>query len=429
MQAEPLLFENIYEPCFIFPNGVRVHANKIQDINLEYKTSFSYHANPVSITQYINYANLENFKKPYIIFNDCFECPQMQLIKYSKKTINKLNNEGLYVFLVENLIKYDGLRVRLNRNNLRENLHKLENNIGLQKGEFNNLQIFQLDSLNDLVSANNLVNVTVYVSEYGVKDFSNNYNFNIFYKDIDLLRHYYKIKDSPSSIKTEIKKVFLNYNFRYEPFRHVIAAYLSNYNSKISWYFRSNESLFKNSLWFEPSNDLIFNGFKILNSNLPLELDLNIKNVIDLEGSIYDRFKLPSNNSQPYILDFNIFNDVFCSVISESGYFDPTSYISDKTLFTIWNRTPFIIVGPPGSLSLLKKLGFKTFNNYWDESYDQEFDHKKRILKIFRLIDILSQKSQNELNYMIKDMNEILLYNKKNFQKMAKKMREYDFAI
>jgi hypothetical protein len=429
MRAEPLLFECIDEPLFVFPDGERISINEIENQNLEYRTPSFYRICPTEFIEYIEYADLKNFKNPYMVFNSTFECPQMSIIEYDTKTIDKLNKEGLHIFLIENILKYNGPRIQINRSNFRENLYKLENNVGLNKGQFDDPRAFQLDSINDLIYRNNLINVNVYVPEHGIKNFSNKYKFKIFYKDIDLIRHYYKIKDTNSSIKESIKYIFLNYNWRYEPFRHVTAAYLSNYKSKVSWCFKSTEKIFRNSLWFAPPDNKLITGFSSLNSKVPLWLDHRIDDSIDLDGTILDRLKLPSNNFQPYILNPNMFNDIFCSVVSESGYFEPTSYISDKTLFTIWNSTPFIIVGPPNSLRLLKQLGFKTFEKYWDESYDSETDHEKRILKIFKLIDSLAYKDVIELSNMIKDMKDILLYNKNNIKTMVEKIQSHDFRI
>jgi hypothetical protein len=32
---------------------------------------------------------------------------------------------------------------------------------------------------------------------------------------------------------------------------------------------------------------------------------------------------------------------------------------------------PFLVYGPKNFLARLQDLGFKTYNNYWDESYDK----------------------------------------------------------
>ena len=56
-----------------------------------------------------------------------------------------------------------------------------------------------------------------------------------------------------------------------------------------------------------------------------------------------------------------------------------TVFITEKTYKPIAFRHPFVIMGQPGSLKLLKSLGFETFENMFDESYDTEPDWLKRL--------------------------------------------------
>ena len=43
---------------------------------------------------------------------------------------------------------------------------------------------------------------------------------------------------------------------------------------------------------------------------------------------------------------------------------------------------PFVMVNGHGSISKLKELGFKTFDKWWDESYDDEPNETDRLNKI-----------------------------------------------
>jgi hypothetical protein len=72
---------------------------------------------------------------------------------------------------------------------------------------------------------------------------------------------------------------------------------------------------------------------------------------------------------------------------------------------------PFILVAPPHSLEYMKKLGFKTFDKFWDESYDQEDNHQTRLLKILDLIDYIDSKSIHELTIMYSAMQETIEHN------------------
>jgi hypothetical protein len=72
---------------------------------------------------------------------------------------------------------------------------------------------------------------------------------------------------------------------------------------------------------------------------------------------------------------------------------------SEKTVRTIVAEKPLVVYAPKDFLNNLQKLGFKTFNSLWDESYDQ-FDGPERyhaIMKVVRKICNLSRSKQFEL--------------------------------
>jgi len=72
---------------------------------------------------------------------------------------------------------------------------------------------------------------------------------------------------------------------------------------------------------------------------------------------------------------------------------------SEKTVRTIVAGKPLVVYATKDFLNNLQKLGFKTFNSLWDESYDQ-FDGPERyhaIMKVVRKICNLSRSKQFEL--------------------------------
>jgi hypothetical protein len=63
----------------------------------------------------------------------------------------------------------------------------------------------------------------------------------------------------------------------------------------------------------------------------------------------------------------------------------------------------------------LKRLGFKTFSDFWDESYDEIENPKDRYLKIRKLILELNNKTIEELNLLYKSLKHICIYNNTHF--------------
>jgi hypothetical protein len=105
------------------------------------------------------------------------------------------------------------------------------------------------------------------------------------------------------------------------------------------------------------------------------------------------------------------YRDVFCDIVTESRFAQPTGNYSEKTFHPMWFKKPFVLAAPPNTLKLLKEHGFKTFSDFWDESYDSITIHEERLLKIFEVIDFINNKSIEELQEMYVQMKPILEHN------------------
>ena len=87
-------------------------------------------------------------------------------------------------------------------------------------------------------------------------------------------------------------------------------------------------------------------------------------------------------------------------------------FITEKTWRTIMSYHPFILVAPTNTLLELKKLGFKTFTPWINESYDGEQDDQKRLQKIYSEIKRLSELSDNKWKTLQEEMLPILKHNR-----------------
>jgi len=96
-------------------------------------------------------------------------------------------------------------------------------------------------------------------------------------------------------------------------------------------------------------------------------------------------------------IDFGVFANTYLNIVGETHfvavpYRINTSFVTEKTFTAIANNQMFIIVGHPGSLDLLKSLGYKTFDSIIDESYDTELNNTKRLFKVTEeIIRFISQ--------------------------------------
>ena len=112
------------------------------------------------------------------------------------------------------------------------------------------------------------------------------------------------------------------------------------------------------------------------------------------------------------------YTDIFTELVCESYYSGLTFFPTEKTFRPMIQLTPFITFGPQGHLSNLQRCGFKTFNNYWDESYDN-MSGKDRIITIRQVLSTLFALSSKQLQDMYKDMLPILEHNKNRITEMS----------
>lgn len=105
------------------------------------------------------------------------------------------------------------------------------------------------------------------------------------------------------------------------------------------------------------------------------------------------------------------FQQGFLHVVTETAYNYPVPFLSEKTIKPIINKRPFIIIGPPGSISQLHELGFKTFSEFWDESYDQITDNEKRLLAIVDIIKWICNQPILNIQSLCNSMSSVLNYN------------------
>jgi len=138
-----------------------------------------------------------------------------------------------------------------------------------------------------------------------------------------------------------------------------------------------------------------FSDITKIKSKLPLVLDT-------------DQFQV--NTAHHFFKD--IYLTTWVSVITETAYSEPdTIFFSEKIFKPIRARHPFILVGTPGILSEFKKLGFKTFDAWWDESYDTITDPVARLDAVCKLLIQLSSISQEQWVTIYKEMEAHLNYN------------------
>lgn len=123
--------------------------------------------------------------------------------------------------------------------------------------------------------------------------------------------------------------------------------------------------------------------------------------------------------------DFDHFHDTYFSVINETLFYkddyqyhalcdiSPTDsvFLSEKIFKPLACKHPFLVIGVDRTLEHLRKYGYKTFDKWFDESYDLEPDDDKRMEMCVAEIERLSKLSDDEWCTMYKEMVPTLQHN------------------
>jgi len=88
-----------------------------------------------------------------------------------------------------------------------------------------------------------------------------------------------------------------------------------------------------------------------------------------------------------------------------------TLFLSEKIFKPIVFFQPFIVFGRPSTINLLHKLGYKTFGDYIDESYDSIENDKQRLLKAVESIKEFTSLPYGELTKLMSEMLPIFKHN------------------
>ena len=126
-------------------------------------------------------------------------------------------------------------------------------------------------------------------------------------------------------------------------------------------------------------------------------------------------------------IDYNLANDVtipnfettFVSVVTETHVDKNILFLSEKIWKPIYVGHPFIVFGNPGTLKKLKELGFRTFERWWDESYDEELDTTERMYRVIDILNYLKGLPQGELYEIREQMKETLEWNQHVYREMV----------
>jgi hypothetical protein len=171
-------------------------------------------------------------------------------------------------------------------------------------------------------------------------------------------------------------------------------------------------------------NDLDFTKFNSIDYGLIDYSKEYGKEVVDIAHDLIpNSYDHKIDGFQDFLNVIPYFNSYF-NIITEttwgSGYdfeIPQKIHITEKVWKPVSTFQPFILISTKHNLKKLREWGFKTFDGFIDESYDELDTYKERIEIINKEIIRLCNMSRKELDDWYWSMEDILVHNSENLVK------------
>jgi hypothetical protein len=390
-----------------FPNIIILH--KKNEIIFYKNTSRLIHRERSKINSKVK--KILNFKKILKDDSNLILIIQGDLIYLEsvKKYIISHNIKKIYFFID------DVFRISHLDSKQRLETHMLEKDL-------NSCIVKELEIINHILKKTKVIKKEIYHCEYNNTLVEKKYKHKLKYFDI-FLSNYVNGLSMTMPYQANIKYKICCFNHRVELHRQLIASLL--YDKKDCFVTYSNRydllKIFNN-------NNLVIEDFSIKEEIKQSLLKFDKEDLFFIEKNRVvskkdNKFKLDlDGKTQQNQLIFDITQDSFVNLVTETRFSSLASNISEKSLKPMCVYRPFLMLSSYGTLDLLKKLGFQTFDKWWDESYDLEKNHVKRFEQVYSIANQILAYSISDLEKMLEEMRPILEHNKNNLQNITEKM-------
>lgn len=402
-----------YDPGFIGEYRTLFFDSKIKGASPVY---YKYSGQPMADEEFSGNRNwlirkmsktLENERRAWMLING--DTDMIRRLNLSKKEINHIRRRGLLIFYYEPLFLVDGQANWVPIKNktsefycpelewVREFYQRYEKKfkitIALCDRDYEGKLKKKYPEFH-FITADSFLLCTLDQSKAGF--FSTPYYKQIFSaapKTVETLTHFVEHQFKAASSRVACL------NFRYDPIRHLICAYIYgrgyNKDAAVTFYHRLNVNHLLESLTFDPTQwaqwPTIELGLKKLDEVIPLSMNIENPTAVDpIEYPIPYLLKnanVLTDEQRPKFHGWNL-SQPFIVFANESRVQTPFACITEKTIVPIFAMKPFVVGGATGAIKYLHELGIQTFGDYWDESYDLIEDHGERTQCLLKLIDV-----------------------------------------
>ena len=178
-------------------------------------------------------------------------------------------------------------------------------------------------------------------------------------------------------------------------FHHQIKTLQSYHTDVKNGYFSHHIGL-EEVMFHDYESDTVDRCYKFLKKT-PIKVD-NVESypIFYHDGKVYDIMPL--------------YQQVFVDIINLAYFSGNTFYVDEKIWRPVLTKTPFIVQGPNNFLENFRRLGFQTFDQWWDEGYSEDPpDYQVRL--IIENIKMISTWDTQKLSTVYAEMKSTLDHN------------------
>ena len=207
-------------------------------------------------------------------------------------------------------------------------------------------------------------------------------------------------------LRSDISRRFLCFNRRFRPHRFQLLAMLQQQQLLHHFYISFDRSVegqdaresVRQQCSSLPQGDQIVRTIDDLYDSLPWHLDKT-----DMDVNLVQFHK---NDD---VSDLYLHSGI--SVITDTDFHTAAIFPTEKAFHPIRYCQPFIMVNAAGTLSAMRRDGYRTFARWWDETYDDIQDHQARMEAIVRLIAEIAAWSDQRFAQFLQDSRDVCLHN------------------
>lgn len=107
----------------------------------------------------------------------------------------------------------------------------------------------------------------------------------------------------------------------------------------------------------------------------------------------------------------SLYDTSYIALVTETHFMENSGFLTEKTFKSFIHHKPFLLIAEPGSLKMLRAMGYKTFPEMFDESYDNILDPAERFNAVMQELRKWCDKSKDDKDKLIRSIDNKVIHN------------------